>query len=131
MTGSRAFRDYYRGKLGLRVSFVLSPVSRHFILQQLLALDPKKSTGLDDLLPKLLHDGANVILEPLSHIVNISITTETVPDGMKRARVVPLFKKGLRLEAGNDRPVSVLTTMSKILERVVHGQLKSTWKGEI
>ena len=94
-------------------------------------LDPKKSTGLDDLSPKLLHDGANVILEPLSHIVNISITTETVPDGMKRARVVPLFKKGLRLEAGNDRPVSVLTTMSKILERVVHGQLKSTWKGEI
>ena len=45
------------------------------------------------------YNGAVAILEPVSHIINRSITTETVPDGMKRAKFVPLFKKGSKLDA--------------------------------
>ena len=123
-TSSHAFKSFYRPKVNPNSSFVLSPVPRRFILKQLLSLDPKKSIGLDGISPRFLCDGAVAILEPVSHIINLSITTETVPDGMKRARVVPLFKKGSKLDAGNYRPVSILSSLSKILERAVHGQLK-------
>ena len=99
------------------------PVSRHFIYQQLNSFDPKKSTGLDDVSPRFLKDGAAVLTEPICHITNLSILTETVPSEFKRAKVVPLFKKGSRLDPGNYRPVSILSALSKILERAVNSQL--------
>ena len=51
--------------------------------------------------------------------MNLSIITENVPVSFKRARVVPLFKKGSTIDPGNYRPVSVLNVLSKILERAV------------
>ena len=49
--------------------------------------------------------------------------SETVPSGFKKARVLPLYKKGSRLDPGNYRPVSILSVLSKILERAVNDQL--------
>ena len=49
--------------------------------------------------------------------------SEAVPSQFKKARVLPLFKKGSRLDPNNYRPVSILNCLSKILERAVHGQL--------
>ena len=43
---------------------------------------------------------------------------------MKTARVIPLYKKNSKLELGNYRPVSILSTLSKILERAVYIQLE-------
>ena len=63
-------------------------------------------------------------MEPVSHIINLPMTTGTVPTLFKRALVVLLFKKGSKLEVGNYRPVSVLSSLSKILERSVYWQLK-------
>ena len=48
---------------------------------------------------------------------------DTVPDRFKEARVIPLFKKGSKLDPGNYRPVSILSVLSKVLERAVHTQL--------
>lgn len=119
------FRKLYLGKFGFGASFTLSPVSRHFVRKQLLSLNPKKAVGLDEIASRFLKDGAGSIVEPISHIVNISILTEVVPTGFKEARVVPLFKKGSKLDPGNYRPVSLLNVLSKILERAVHDQMKS------
>uniref|UniRef100_A0A671W1V6 Reverse transcriptase domain-containing protein n=1 Tax=Sparus aurata TaxID=8175 RepID=A0A671W1V6_SPAAU len=43
---------------------------------------------------------------------------------MKNARVVPLFKKNSRADVGNYRPVSILSTISKIFERLVYEQVE-------
>ena len=118
-TTSSIFRDFYSCKLGLRSCFVLSPVSRHFIVTQLASLDPKKAIGLDDLSSFFLRDAANSITLP----INASILTKTVPESFKEAHVVPLFKKGSKLEPGNYRPVSILNVLSKIMEQAVHTQL--------
>ena len=58
------------------------------------------------------------IVEPISHIINISILTEVVPEGFKSAKVIPLFKKGSRLEAGNYRPVSILPVLTCTYPRI-------------
>ena len=48
-----------------------------------------------------------------------------VPDDLKSARVVPLYKKNDKTEVGNYRPVSVLSIISKIFERIVYNQVES------
>ena len=57
--------------------------------------------------------------------INLSISTNTVPDDLKFARVRPLHKKNSRAEVGNYRPVSILSITSKILERAVYIQLET------
>ena len=123
VTSSQIFRQFYSRKIGLRPGFVISPVSSHFIRNQLNALNPKKATGLDDMSSLFLRDGSGSIIAPVTHIINLSITTETVPVAFKRAKVVPLFKKGTKLDVGNYRPVSILNVLSKVLERAIHSQL--------
>ena len=119
------FKSFYSHRIGLRSNFCLSPVSSHFIRKELSSLNARKAVELDDISSLFLRDGADCIIEPVAHIVNISITTETVPSAFKEAKVIPLFKKGSTLDPGNYRPVSILCVLSKI--RAVHSQL-SIWK---
>ena len=122
-TDSNIFKSFYSSKLTDGTSCVLTPVSECFVLKELLKLNSSKSTGLDELPARFIKDGANVLKIPITFIVNFSITTSTVPEDMKIARVKPLYKKNSSLEAGNYRPVSILSIVSKILERAVHSQL--------
>ena len=62
--------------------------------------------------------------KPIGHISNLSIEKNIFPKDLKNARVVPLFKKSKRSEVGDYRPVSVLSVVSKILERAVYTQLQ-------
>ena len=101
------------------------PVSGQFIRGILGSMNANKSSGLDDISAGFLKDGADFLIDPIKHIVNMSIMSEVVPDGFKDARVTPLYKKGSRLDPGNYRPVSILPVLSKILEQAVNGQLCS------
>ena len=57
------------------------------------------AVGLDNVPSRLLHDAADAIVAPVTHIVNISITNEIVPAAFKDAKVVPVFKKSIRPSA--------------------------------
>ena len=59
----------------------------------------------------------------LTHIVNQSLVTGIFPDKLKLAKVLPLFKKGEHTCMDNYRPISLLTSISKIFEKVVCKQL--------
>jgi hypothetical protein len=72
-----------------------------------------------------MRDSATIIACPLTHIINLSLIQGVIPDDLKSARVVPLFKKNDKTEVGNYRPVSILCILSKIFERVVYDQIDS------
>ena len=122
-TNSGVFRLFYSQKLQQNASFLLAPVSEDLVYKELLKLNSSKSTGLDEIPERFIKDGANVLKVPITFIVNLSISTSSVPDDMKIARVKPLYKKNSSLETGNYRPVSILSVVSKILEKSVHSQL--------
>ena len=65
----------------------------------------------------------NSIFSPLTHIVNFSIIHGIVPNELKIARVVPIFKSGDKALFSNYRPISVLPCFSKILERIIHNRV--------
>ena len=72
---------------------------------------------------KFITDGCSFIAFPITHILNLSLSQSTVPKAFKEARVVPLYKKGGRGEVANNRPVSILPVVSKIIERIVYDPL--------
>ena len=71
----------------------------------------------------LIKEIIDLIVQPLTFIMNLSLTSGTVPDQMKIARVVLLFKTGDLSLFTNYRPVSVLPAFSEILERIVYNRL--------
>ena len=90
-----------------------------------------KSTGLDNIGPRFLKDGASKLAYIITHLVNNSIRNKEVPNCTKKAKVTPLFKKNSKVAVGNYRPVSVLTSISKILEKAVHIQVDKFCKDNI
>ena len=110
--------------------FSLHRVSEECILKHLKSLNKSKSTGLDGIPAKFLNDSAENIfrIRQIAYIVNLSITSSKVPSALKNAKVVPLYKKEDKFNVGNYRPVSILCSISKILERVVYDQLEKYLK---
>ena len=86
-------------------------------------LKPKSSAGYDNISTKLLKEIENVISRPLSIIINQSLCTGIFPDKLKIAKVIPLYKKDDVRSFGNYRPISLLSSISKIFERVAFNQL--------
>ena len=70
----------------------------------------------------MLKDGAKILVEPISQIVNMSLGSK-FPEGCKTAKVTSMFKKRKNTEPKHYRSVSLLPVMSKVIEKVVHNQL--------
>ena len=86
----------------------------------ILSLENKKSSGHDGIMNILLKDLVDVISKPLEVIFNLSLWEDTFPDMMKIADVTPLHKNGDVHVVDNYRPISLLMTISKILEKLVY-----------
>ena len=67
----------------------------------------------------------DLIIDPLNHILNLSLRSGIVPEQTKVARVMALFRSGTLTLFTNYRPVSVLPAFSKFLEKIVHKRLDS------
>ena len=83
-------------------------------------LDISKSTGLDEIGPRFLKLSSNIIYPAICRILNASISQCVFPEKWKLAKVCPLFKAGCKQDVNNYRPISILPTLSKLLEKHVH-----------
>ena len=59
----------------------------------------------------------------LAKIINKSFNEGVFPRQLKNARVVPVFKEGSKTEVGNYRPISLLSSLSKIYEKLMHKRI--------
>ena len=71
---------------------------------------------------------ASCYLEPLEHIINLSMTTGIAPYELKKAIVIPLFKNGDPNIFNNYRPISLLPIFSKVIEKVIYARCISFLK---
>ncbi len=65
----------------------------------------------------------NSILNPLKHIIDLSFSTGTVPNQLKIAKVVPIYKSGDPKSPDNYRPIALLCNFSKIIEKIMYIRL--------
>ena len=101
-------------------SLFFAPVVEEEIKDIINNLNNKKSSGYDGVTNFLLKHIINEIISPLSYILNQSLFRGKVPQKMKIAKVIPIFKKGQKDSLNNYRPISLLTSISKVLERLVY-----------
>ena len=87
------------------------------------SLTTKNSCGYDEISNKILKMSMPFITSPLTCICKKSLTTGEFPTRLKYAEVKPLFKSGKNTELSNYRPISVLTSFSKIFEKIIYKRL--------
>lgn len=106
-------------------SIVLNPVTKEEIIQIIKSMKNQYSAGFDKINIFLIKQNLNVITPVLVHLFNLSLTEGVYPDQLKLAIVTPIYKKGSRHLIQNFRPISVLSTLSKILETCFKSRLMS------
>ena len=65
------------------------------------------------------------LAKPLAHLFNLSLNSGIFPSKLKTSRTVPIFKSGDNTSCDNYRPISLLSSISKILEKIVANNLVS------
>jgi Notch-like protein len=89
-------------------------------LSDVLKFFPNKSSlDADGISLKLLKYVAIEVSTPLAHIFNLSLENGIFPARLKNSRTVPIFKSGDQTNCDNYRPISLISTFSKILEKMV------------
>ena len=100
----------------------LSPVTPSEVIS-IMGSCKDSSPGFDDIKISPLRCVFQHIANPLSYICNLFLTHGVFPETLKTANVIPLFKKDNQMFFNNYRPVSLLCTFSKILEKVMYERL--------
>ena len=98
----------------------MTPTTKHEIENLINGLENKTSSGYDHISNNMLKKLKKSLLTPLEIIFNASISEGVFPHLMKKADVIPLYKSKARYDVNNYRPISLLSTLSKILEKIIY-----------
>ncbi|MES9992730.1 MAG: reverse transcriptase family protein, partial [Candidatus Thiodiazotropha sp.] len=98
-------------------SITLSPSEVEFFLK---SLKIGKAAGPDGINNRLLKELAHPLSYPLCDLFNYSLSSGTFPAMWKQANITPIYKKDDASDPSNYRPISLLSTIGKVLEKLVH-----------
>lgn len=112
-----------QGKNSPLSSFFLRPTDIHEIASLIKQLKTGSSPGLDGITADILKMAINSVIEPITYLCNLSMTSGVFPDTFKVASVTPIHKSGNRAEVTNYRPISLLSVIGKLIEKVTNHQL--------
>ena len=93
------------------------------VYKEIISLDLSKSSPKNSVPTKIIKDNCTIFASKLLIDFNNSIMTGVFPNNLKCADVTPTHKKGDRTDKTNYRPISLLSTLSKIFERLLFYQI--------
>ena len=120
-TSNTEFKKY----LGTPIeeSLTLTNISEAEILGTIKDLKNTNSTGYDDFSTKFVKLTAPLLAPALVKLFNLALSTGVYPDNLKIAKVIPIFKKGNSTSVNNYRPISILSPINKIFEKILYSRL--------
>jgi hypothetical protein len=95
-------------------------ISPYVVLEMLQSIRTSAAAGPDDIPSRLLHDCAASLSPSLSALYNLSLSLGLVPTEWKAANVIPVFKSGKRCDVSNYRPISITSSVCKVLEKIIN-----------
>lgn len=104
-------------------SFNLEPTNEYEIINLIDSLSNNTSCGHDKISAFILKKVKLIIAPILTNILNLSMVNGFYPDQLKIARVTPIFKSGSNSLFNNYRPISVLSSINKIFEKILFQRL--------
>ena len=109
-------------------SFSFRKITPTEVLNVIRESNGNSGAGLDGLENRYIKLAANVIMYPLADLFNLSLSTNELPYIWKSARITPLHKANDVLDCNNYRPISIICSIAKILEKLVYSQLSEYLK---
>ena len=103
-------------------SLFLAPTNETEI-SEIISNVKNSSAGYDGTTIKMIKKLKGELLTPLTHIFNLSFSSGTIPDNLKIAKVVPIYKHGDKSLFSSYRPISILPAFSKILEKLAYKRI--------
>lgn len=111
----------------LKLNF--DPCDEQEILKVIESLKANKSPGIDGIQVTLLKRIAKSIVAPLRFLVNFSMRTGMFPVSLKTTLIKPIHKAGDKSSVNNYRPISLVSNISKIFERIIHNRVTKFLEG--
>ena len=105
---------------GVSSSLFFQPTSPPEIMRLIYSLKNNKSSGYDIISAYFLTAAAEVSATPLTTLCNYAFVLGVFLSCLIIARVIPVFKSGEKTDFNNYRPIFVLSTFSKILEKLIY-----------
>ena len=96
------------------------PPSRIEVQAAIKALKNNKAPGIDMLNPEIFKTNNNMLVDELVELVHLVWSQEAIPDDCNTAIIIALHKKGDKGLCSNYRGLSLLTTIYKIIARIVY-----------
>ena len=120
-SGKKSYKEFLKNPLNN--TFVLTESDPREVALLLKSLNPRKAYGPNSIPTEVLHLLADDICKPLSIIFNLSFSTGQYPDLLKISKTIPIYKKDSRLLVSNYRPISLLSNINKILEKLMFNRV--------
>ena len=102
-----------------------SPQLLKILIIKLFPLNTSKSVGPYSIPTNIFNLSCSVLSKPVVKLINFSFSEGTFPNLLKFANVIPVFKKGDNLDYNNYRPISLISNIGKLIEKIVHKRLYS------
>lgn len=120
---TKSFCDYLPGLANINI-FSFKSTTFNEVRNKISNLKNSKSSDCYDLNTKIIKTIKNLIVLPLTKLINHCIAQGVFPSSLKTAKVVPIFKnKGSSSDPSNYRPISLLPIFSKIFESILKDQI--------
>ena len=119
--GKKQFQDYLKNSNSK--TFMINPTTPAEVEKAISEIDTSKSTGPNSIPNQLLQSIKKSISLPLSIMINKSFQAGHCPDILKSSIVIPVHKKDSRLIVANYRPISLLSNINKIVEKLMFKRL--------
>ena len=119
--GNKLFTNYLKNMNPN--TFLITPTDIKEVEIILKSIDPTKSVGPNSIPPKLLKQISPIISIPITNICNKSFSSGIYPNQFKTSKVIPIHKKDSKLKTSNYRPISLLSNLNKVLEKLMFNRL--------
>uniref|UniRef100_A0A803JYA6 Reverse transcriptase domain-containing protein n=1 Tax=Xenopus tropicalis TaxID=8364 RepID=A0A803JYA6_XENTR len=100
-------------------------LAQDMVLKGLHTINVNKAPGPDGIHPRVLRELGAELQWPLFLIFSDSLSSGMVPRDWKKANVIPIFKKGVRSQPGNYRPVSLTSVVGKLFEGLLRDHIQN------
>ena len=111
--------------------FVLHSIPETKVKKLIEELDESKGVGIDKTPPKVVKWAAPVLVPILTKLFNKCLIGGIYPDSLKIARVIPIFKGGIKNLITSYRPISILTQLNRIFEKILRDNLHDFVKDKL
>ena len=115
--------NVYNGKRKIRVEEDFF-MSKNEIIVAVKSLKTKNCEGYDRLPQRILIDGIDVLINPLTLLFEKIYKSNSIPEQWLISKVTPIHKKGDKTKIENYRPISNLCSVTKIFEKLILHKLQ-------